>query len=266
MTPHDEHHERLIDAILAGDASPADRAEFDRLMRDNADFRAEFELARKIDDSIARWSDPPAAAPIASIAPKPARRALLAIAAALALVGAAAVIAWQAGLLPGGAGGAGGGGGSGGGGSNGGVVSPYARLNAEQIYRDAQAARFIPEWRCETDAEFVKAVQGKTGRAALLPLTTPGIEIVGWKYSDATKPAISSSSMWLFVRTSAGPAVVIVDRLDKDQRAGGLATGGSPDFHAFRREINGLVLYEITPEPAPSVIDHFVVPPSPDDT
>ncbi|MCA9282188.1 MAG: hypothetical protein KDA30_09125 [Phycisphaerales bacterium] len=71
--------------------------------------------------------------------------------------------------------------------------------------------------------------------------------------------------MWLFVRTSAGPAVVIVDRLDKDQRAGGLATSGSPDFHAFRREINDLVLYEITPEPAPSVIDHFVVPPSPDD-
>ncbi|MCA9307441.1 MAG: hypothetical protein KDA16_12975 [Phycisphaerales bacterium] len=255
MTPHDEHHERLIDAILAQDASPADRAEFDRLMRDDADFRAEFELARKIDDSITRWSDPPAAAPIASIAPARSRRALLATAATLALVGAAAVIAWQAGLLTS----------SGGGGSNGGVVSPYARLNAEQIYRDAQAAKFIPEWRCETDAQFVKAVQGKTGRAALLPLTTPGIEIVGWKYSDATKPAVSSSSMWLFVRTSAGPAVVIVDRLDKDQRAGGLATGGSPDFHAFRREINGLVLYEITPEPAPSVIDQFVVPPSPDD-
>ena len=256
MTPHDEHHERLIDAILAGDASPADRAEFDRLMRDDADFRAEFELARRIDASLARWSDPPAdSAPVAAIAPARSRRALLAIAATLALVGAAAVIAWQAGLLTS----------SGGGGSNGGVVSPYARLNAEQIYRDAQAAKFIPEWRCETDAQFVKAVQGKTGRAALLPLTTPGIEIVGWKYSDATKPAVSSSSMWLFVRTSAGPAVVIVDRLDKDQRAGGLATGGSPDFHAFRREINDLVLYEITPEPAPSVIDQFVVPPSPDD-
>ena len=71
--------------------------------------------------------------------------------------------------------------------------------------------------------------------------------------------------MWIFVRSSDGPAVVIVDRLDKDQRAGGLAAGGSPHFHAFRREINGLVLYEITPASAPSVVDHFIVPPSPDD-
>lgn len=253
MTERADHLEVLLDAVLSSDATADQRAEHERLRREDASYRASFEAQSRIESSLRRWSQSDAApgAPVARVA-RPSRRGKpLAIAAALALAGLAAVIAWRTGLLPGG-------GGSGGGGGT--TASPYARLTAEGIYREAAAGNFTPAWRCETDQQFIDAVVDKLRRPILLPIATPGVEIVGWSYSDVTKPAVSSGSMWLYVNTADGPTVVIVDRLDRERTSGGLATGGAPEFRSFRREIGGLVLYEITKGEAPRVIEHFVVP------
>lgn len=256
MTERPDHLEVLLDAVLTGDATADQRADHERMLREDASYRASFEAQSRIESALRRWSQSDGAgvapvAPVVGVA-RPSRRwKPLALAAALALAGLAAVIAWRVGLLPGG------GGSGGGGGTN---TSPYARLTPEGIYREAAAGNFTPAWRCETDQQFIDAVVDKLRRPILLPIATPGVEIVGWSYSDVTKPAVSSGSMWLYVNTADGPTVVIVDRLDRERTSGRLAAGGAPEFRSFRREIGGLVLYEITKGEAPRVIEHFVVP------
>lgn len=250
MTHFDDHAEMLLDAVRSGEATDAQRAEFEALVRADPALGEEVELQRRVDASLARWCAPAAGVGNERRSAPGRRRWALALAASVAIAGLGAVVAWQAGVLPSASGRGGGGG----------AISPFTRLTAEGVYREAEAGRFIPAWRCETDEQFIDAVRSKTGREVLLPLSTPGVEIIGWNYSDATKPVVSSVSMWLFVRTDDGPRVVIVDRLDKDRRVGGLNPGGSEAFRAFRREINGLVLYEITTSDAPVTLEHFVVP------
>lgn len=105
MTPHDELfvtiHE-LVSRVIAGEATEAERDELNRLVLESAEARRMF-IAYMDETAMLRWR---CAAPANDMlvdlgtAPRPARRAWLAGAAALvALAGAVMILGWQSGVF-----------------------------------------------------------------------------------------------------------------------------------------------------------------------
>lgn len=133
--------------------------------------------------------------------------------------------------------------------------SPYTPRTMVQAYHDAIATGFKPAWKCETDQQFMDTFQRKLGLPLLLADDSPEIEPVGLSYGNT----LSRGTVHVLARVRGEPVVVFVDRIDRDAAQVTASNG----LHLHRGQIDGLVLYELSPFPEPRLLDLFHIP---DDT
>ncbi|MCA9289305.1 MAG: hypothetical protein KDA05_12005 [Phycisphaerales bacterium] len=251
--------DRYVDGLMEGD----ERAAFEARLRGDAALRAEVELQRRIDGRLRAMYAPPARIEMAgrggsgagsagraggssgprlvgATGPSRKRWVPLAVAAMLALVvGGGGGYWWFV------------------------VGTPAPFRQPAEIYAAVASRGFEPEWVCTTDEEFVEAVRDRFGRAVLLPVATPGVEVIGWAYGT---PVLTNRTATLMTRVDGHEVLVLIDKGESDvnlRRVGeasggsGSSSGVSSGLHLYKRRLNGLVLYEVSPLDSARVIGSF---------
>jgi hypothetical protein len=118
----------------------------------------------------------------------------------------------------------------------------------EGLYHRLAAASFKPDWVCGDDAEFAFRVRYRLGDAFLVHADS-AVGLIGWKYvSDPLSP----QALALMATVDGDHSVVLVDRLIRDKP---LTVSPSSGLNLFRKEMGGLVMYEITPLKSPRILD-----------
>ncbi|MFO0836236.1 MAG: hypothetical protein U0638_14790 [Phycisphaerales bacterium] len=240
-----------IDAYLDDALSPADRAAFEARLAADESLRAELDLARGIESSLKR-SHVPADIPAASFKLAPAKPAafstlasrhtrrrrlwLLASAAAVLLLASAGYFIYDH------------------------FDTSFRRYDAGKFYALAAERNFAPDWTCNNDEEFKDTTRNNAGQAMLVRQDpSANVQLIGWAYSKTYRGTpLGPRTIMLFAKVDNSPIIVLVDTLANDAKIKG---DFDPSLHMFRRELGNTVLYEITPRPAPGVIDAFYLPP-----
>lgn len=139
----------------------------------------------------------------------------------------------------------------------------------ERAYTSYEMTDFTPEWVCETEAEFAAAVRDRLGQPMLIDTRDSPIELLGWVYpqNSGENPdtgygdtIISDDSMILLTRVDGIGVIVIVDRVEDESEP--LTIGDHLGLSLFRRVLDDLVLYEVTPMDEQSVIGLAYTPKS----
>lgn len=229
--------ERYLDGLLG----PAEAAEFERRLRTDKALAEQVRLQREIDASLNRLfqydpslAEPQAPDPLPMVRPtRPVApwRKWGAVAAAAALVGACVYVYWPKGPT-------------------------FPVLAPEAVYRRFDESGWNPEFKCNNDAEFVHAVDSQFKRKILIPAATVGVVLDGWGYGNSYNGSpISLSTMTLLAHANDKPVLVFMDLLENDRK---IKIDRSCKLHLFRREVGGMVLYEVTPWKEPIVINAAV--------
>jgi len=125
--------------------------------------------------------------------------------------------------------------------------SPARFVSAQQAYISIGARGFTPQWVCESDQEFAAAVETRLGQALVVPLATPGVEVRGWSYGNPRDGFTLSTG-----------TMILMARAENDR---GLKLDDDPcNMKIFRKQVGGIVLYEVTTREAPAVLDAAVIP------
>lgn len=229
-----------IDAYLDGLMSPEERAAFEASMRADPALAAEVALQSRIDASIrAQLGPAPEAGAVGLRGTIPwHRRRLVWMSAAAAVLLGASVYVNLSNRAP-----------------------AMRRVGADRLYAQLIAGGYTPQWRCETDEQFVGEVRSRLGAGVLVPMGTPGVEIVGWAYADmALGTPISEHTMVLLTRVENDEVVLLLDRERDDRKVAVPADSG---LHVFRREVGGLVVYEVSPLESERVLNAVLPIPDP---
>lgn len=120
-------------------------------------------------------------------------------------------------------------------------------------YRNAVESGFEPEWVCKDDDEFANAFKKRFRQPLLVAATTGPVVGLGLGYANC----LTARTMTYLTRVQGKPVVVFVDRVKKDTRPELPPNSG---LNLFRKELDRLVLYEISPLAEPHVLDLFYVP------
>lgn len=245
-TPHDAHDQ--IDLYLDGMLTPAEEQAFERRAAADPDLARELSVQRSIDSRLAARLMPPARSQAAAVPSlngallharaahrsSPSIRRHIALAAAIALMlTAVAATAWIA-LAP-----------------QPSRPHPLVRVTPERLYENIVDDGFTPGWVCRDDAEFMQATRDYLG-VPMMVEPDPEITIVGWLY-ESPGVALARSTRVLLARVRGEPVVVLLDRASADRVMG----SQSGDLHLHRRELGGVVMYELSPFDAPGVITRF---------
>lgn len=251
MNEHSFHQQ--LDAYLDGLLPAAERAAFEQAMRSDEALRAKVDRQRAIDESLRRLfahADFDAAARASAngrgawpaTGGLPARAALtrrlrpVLLAASLALVAGVSWLGWswwRAAHPP--------------------TLAVGVARSADELYRAQVAAGFKPDWKCETDEQFADAVRKRFGRA-LLVAPSADVAVLGWGRANSV---ISPGSALLLIRDKGEPAIVIVDDVRRDRAP---ALDPSSGLRMQRREVNGVVLYEVSPRADAAALALFYDP------
>ncbi|MCH7994978.1 MAG: hypothetical protein IIB57_11125, partial [Planctomycetes bacterium] len=130
---------------------------------------------------------------------------------------------------------------------------PKPWTSVETYYRDAVERGFEPEWVCKDDDEFAGAFKKRLRQPLLVAATTGPVVGLGLGYANCLSPR----TMTYLARVQGKPVVVFVDKLKKDTHPKLPPNSG---LNLFRKELDRLVLYEVTPLNEPHVLDLFYVP------
>jgi hypothetical protein len=114
-------------------------------------------------------------------------------------------------------------------------------------YRETVAAGFVPTTVCTTDDDFARWCYQYVGRA-IYPGHTEGVEYVGWNYAAV----ISQSSKVLLVKVGGEPVMVFMD--NSSEVTVKPAPVSDPKLHVFTRRIGDVLMYEVSPKPAATVL------------
>lgn len=207
--------DEYLDGMLEGD----DLARFERLLGEDPSLRNEVEIQRRIDESIRRTHTPGEASPA------PAKRTprVLRIAAVVALVALSVwFIARQ--IAPSG-------------------QPDYTGAVGE--YRRQIDNGFRPRVVCDTDEAFIAYMTNEYGVPARAN-EDPGVRVLGWDYSWRV---LGTNSGVLLAEVEGEPVVVHIDRAENDKKL-----KGGRGLSLFKRDLAGLVLYEVTPLDTPRVL------------
>lgn len=130
----------------------------------------------------------------------------------------------------------------------------------DAVYGRLVAAGFTPEWKCENDEQFKKAVNDRLGQPLLLANSLPGVEVLGWAYSNKSYGGspLTNQVMILLARVDSKDVVVFVDQKSNDREH--LSVKHRCGLRLFRREVGELVAYELTPLAEPRVVQNFYQP------
>lgn len=235
-----------LEAYLDGTLPQDRRAELEARAAVDGALQSRLHVQKRIDASLNRLFvyEGPAPLPVgaamepgqtgrAARSPGPSRQRLLGIAAAVALATAGL---WYAGVPqrlfeP----------------SAAGLVAP------DDLYIRQEAAGFIPDWKCENDAEFAAVTNDRFGQP-LLVKPASGVEVAGWTYRA---PVFSDNTAVLLAKVNGRDVMVAVDASGHDRR---VRTKAGSTLNLFKRRIGRVVLCEITPADEPGILPLFYVP------
>lgn len=238
-----------LDAYLDGTMSASEQESFRKLLEQDVELRVQLERQRLIDDSLRRLYG---SAPKVSLAQpavvtggkfagaqnllKSRTGRNLAAAALLAISLLAAWYSWSLSRPP-----------------------QFEDIYAEQpwrsfetVYADTVAGGFKPAWICRNDREFRSVFARKLKQPLLLAALPPGVSAGGITYSNTLSP----STINVLARVDDTPIIVFVDKKSAETTPPPMPAR----LKVFRREINDLVLYEVSPLDSPHILPHFFQP------
>lgn len=226
--------DRLVMLVLDGEASESQHADFDAIIREHDDLRAEYDMHRAIESSLRRFADRAqfinhaGTATIAEAKAAPRARRIVymsaGIAAAIVLsVSVAAVI----------------------------LLRGSTACSPEAVYDRLVADGLTPLWVCGNNEEFAAYTKRNKGEPLIVARQNPLTEYVGWTYAatDSCTP-MQRNSLALMTRHEGQPIVVIVENAQFDQE---LSLPKKSSLHLHRVQIGKVVLYEVSPFDAPIV-------------
>lgn len=244
MTENGRPSTSKLDAYLDDRMSDAERTAFEAELERRDDLRGEVELQASVDEALRRRfavpSPPPVFAPsIARDTANPASGAPSRKtppwqwALAVGLIGVAATLLYSSWPKD--------------------PLSQYRSLALTEVYEQSVSSGFSPLWLCEDEQEFADTFQQRQGLPlALNPLPT-GSEMVGLTY----RGGLSSMTTTLMCTVDTRPVMVFVDRQVAEKRSARPRPAG--ELKVFRKELAGLILYEVTPFDDPRVMQYLAV-------
>lgn len=133
------------------------------------------------------------------------------------------------------------------------VYAPQPWRSFSTVYDDMRRNGFQPDWVCRSERQFEAAFSRRFRQPLLLAALPPGVSAGGISYSHT----LSESTVTVLGNVDNEPILVFVDRLSIDQ----LPPPPVPEgLNLYRREIDDLVLYELTPHDRPGVLPYFYNP------
>lgn len=131
--------------------------------------------------------------------------------------------------------------------------SPYQTTwrSFETAYRDWTAAGFQPQWQCRNDAELAGSFRSTLHQGLLLKSLPPDTQTLGLAVCNSLSPRTTC----LLARSGGEPVVVFVDRIERDAPVPAPA-----GLNVFRRQVDRLVLYEVSALQAPALLGLFYNP------
>lgn len=118
-----------------------------------------------------------------------------------------------------------------------------------KVYHEMVDAGFTPGWVCEDESEFIDAFAGRFDQ----PLTMTDIDLAsGLSYSTA----LGRRTVTVLAHVEGEPVAVFVTT-----HAGARPVKASRGVKVYSRQIDALVLHEVSPFDTPRLLDAFVAPP-----
>lgn len=245
-----------LEAYLDGLMSVEQAAEFQRIVAGDPLLQQEIELQQGIDNSLGRLFEAPAAPPCdilalaqqqpaptdqqvvaerASAEPQPARTKnnarmwMIVIAASIAWV-FAGVKLYDASTDDG-----------------------YQEVALADIYEQCVDDGFQPKWVCDDDREFAETFLKRQGQPLLLKADSKNL-MVGLAYLKG----VSAKTTTMLAKVDGEPVLVFVDKLSRDTEPAKPSWGSG--LNLYRQELDGLVLYELSPLDESRVLSSFYIP------
>jgi hypothetical protein len=125
----------------------------------------------------------------------------------------------------------------------------------QTVYDDLISEGFQPLWVCKDDQEFADSFRSVHHQALLLAEMPPGTTTLGLSYCNT----LTARTTCLLATAGGEPVVVFVDRIERDYQQP-IPEG----LRLHRKEIDRLVLYELSPLEEPAVLPWFFNPDKPD--
>ncbi len=244
--PHDNPQD-LLDAYLDGSLGEVQHRDFEARLEQDPGLRREVEVQMQMDASLKRCHSTPDIDTLLTRAHDTADEPLrlprwfieLGRIAALVAIGVMSTLLVQRVLGPG---------------DEAHHEEEYAVVGLTESYHYVLEEGFEPLWRCETDEEFADTFEYRLGHPLVLGAVPTGVEAIGLSYS----PAISYSTIALLATVDGQKVIVFVDHTEIAEHQQPELT--DPDLHLFQRQVDDLMLYEVTPLDKPKLLDSFKIP------
>jgi len=252
MTSNEEKFEQWLNAYLDDALTAEQRAKFEALIAKDPVARRQLELQQAVDASLQRSFDPPAVQPAnaddldkqvqsrtdagavirknsASSAARVAVWQRYAIAALLALVAGGGAWWWVS-QTPGGGG-----------------TDPTYQYPTLLAFYDASAKNdFKEDWVCANPSEFAATFKTRVGYGLKQPDVPANVQLLGLKYGKT----ITGLTVHLMAKVDGEGVIVFVDKKSRDPKPE-MKQG---DLNVFRRELDHLIVYEMTPHDEASIL------------
>ncbi len=136
-----------------------------------------------------------------------------------------------------------------------GGYTPPAWQSLATAYHDWLAEGFEPMWVCADDLEFIDSFRTTYRQGLVLDELPRGTAALGLSYCNS----ISTRTTALLATVDDVPVVVFIDRIERDHPQPTPA-----GLYLHRRQIDRLILYELSPREEPAVLPWFLNPDRPD--
>jgi len=121
------------------------------------------------------------------------------------------------------------------------------------VYDDTIRNGFKPAWICRNESQFERAFTRRFQQPLLLAALPSGVTAGGISYSNT----MSQATINVLGRVEGTPVMIFVDKRAAEVGPPAPLPSG---LHIFRREIDELVLYELTPLDRPNILPYFYRP------
>lgn len=136
------------------------------------------------------------------------------------------------------------------------VVDVYAKQpwrGFATVYYDTIRDGFKPAWICRTEQQFERTFSRRFRQPLLLAKLPSGMTAGGISYSNT----LSEATINVLGRVDGTPVMIFVDRVDVDHAP---LPPPPPELRIFKRQLDDLVLYELTPLDRPNILPYFYNP------
>ncbi len=135
------------------------------------------------------------------------------------------------------------------------TIPPGEPPTVVAAYERETAVGFKPYEICRDPSAYRETFERRLGQGLIATALPSVVEPLGWSYGAA----VTGNSIYLMANVKKEPVLVIFDRLSADHPQ----PTGKGNLHVYRREIDQLVLYEVSPLDKSYIIDEFLKPPAP---